>query len=217
VAALSRDGQVWLLDLGETENRFNADSIAELDALLDEVENADGPRALVTKATGKYWSNGLDLDWMLAVPERAGPLLAAVQGVIARVLAMPVPTAAALTGHVYAAGAMLSVAHDWKVMRIDRGYWCLPEVDLGLPFPPGMNAILTARLPRRTAHEAMVTGRRYTAPEALEAGVIDATASVDQVVAAAVEQVAPLARQAGPNLREIKARLYADALAALRS
>jgi enoyl-CoA hydratase/carnithine racemase len=61
----------------------------------------------------------------------------------------------------------------------------------------------------------MVTGRRYTAPEALEAGVIDATAAVDEVVAAAVERVAPLARQAGPNLGEIKSRLYADALAAL--
>jgi enoyl-CoA hydratase/carnithine racemase len=217
VATLERDGEVWLLDLGDTENRYNADSVAELSALLDEVEQGEGPRALVTKATGKYWSNGLDLDWMLADAERAGPLLAAVQGVIARVLALPMPTAAAMTGHVYAAGAMFSLAHDWRVMRADRGYWCLPEVDLGLPFPAGMNAIITARLPKRTAHEAMITGRRYTAPEALEVGIVDATAEVDTVVAAAVERVAPLARQAGPNLGAIKSRLYADTLAALTS
>jgi enoyl-CoA hydratase/carnithine racemase len=214
---LERDGAVWVLDLGDTENRFNSDSLAALNALLDEVEAADGPKALVVRATGKYWTNGLDLDWMLADPERAGPLITAVHALYARILVMPMPTVAAVTGHAYAGGAMLSVAHDVKVMRADRGYWCLPEVDIGLPFTPGMNALLVAKLPKRTAHEAMTTGRRYTAPEALEAGILDATAAEDAVVASAVERAAALASKAGATLGEIKARLYADAVAALAS
>lgn len=217
MAKLDRDGDVFVLDLGETENRFNADSLAELSALLDEVEAADGPKALVTRATGKYWSNGLDLDWMLADAERAGPLLAGVHALFARILVMPVPTVAAITGHAYAAGAMLSVAHDIKVMRADRGYWCLPEVDLGLPFTPGMNALLVAKLPKRTAHESMTTARRYTAPEAVEAGILDATASEGKVVSTAVERAAALAGKAGEAMGQIKAMLYADALAVLRS
>jgi len=217
VATLDRDGDVWILDLGDTENRINADSVAELNALLDEVEKAEGPRALVTTATGKYWSNGLDLDWMMAEPTRAGPLVAGVHALLGRVLAMPVITVAAITGHCFAAGAMLSVAHDQKVMRVDRGFWCLPEVDIGLPFTPGMNALLASRLPRRAAHESMTTGRRYTAPEAEAAGILDATAAQDQVLAAAVERAAPLAAKAGSALGEIKQRLYAEALAALAS
>jgi enoyl-CoA hydratase/carnithine racemase len=217
LAQLDRDGEVWLLDLGHTENRFNADSVAELTGLLDQVAGAEGPRALVTLASGKYWSNGLDLEWMMADPERAGPLLASVHGLLSRVLVMPVPTVAALTGHAFAAGAMLSTAHDGKVMRADRGWWCLPEVDLGMPFTLGMNALLTARLPRPTAHEAMTTGRRYTAPEALAAGIVDATADVDAVVATAVERAAGLARTAGPALGQIKSMLYADAVAHLAS
>jgi enoyl-CoA hydratase/carnithine racemase len=215
MAALELDGSVWVLDLGETENRFNGASVAELAALLDEVEAAEGPKALVVRATGKYWSNGLDLDWMMAEPERAGPLVAAVEALLARVLVLPVPTVAAVTGHCYAAGAMLSVAHDIKVMRVDRGYWCLPEVDIGLPFTAGMNALLVAKLPRRTAHESMTTGRRYTAPEAEAAGILDATAEQDAVVSAAVERAAALAGKAGDPLGQIKARLYADAVAAL--
>ena len=215
MATLDRDGAVWLLDLGETENRFNADSLASLGSLLDEVEAAEGPKALVVKATGKYWTNGLDLDWMMAEPERAGPLLTGVHALFARVLVMPLPTVAAITGHCYAAGAMLSVAHDIKVMRADRGYWCLPEVDLGLPFTPGMNALLVAKLPKRTAHEAMTTARRYTAPEACEAGILDATAAEDAVVSTAVERAAALVGKAGSALGEIKTRLYAEALAAL--
>jgi enoyl-CoA hydratase/carnithine racemase len=217
LATLDRDGAVFVLDLGDTENRFNADSLAELAALLDEVEGAEGPKALVVKATGKYWSNGLDLDWMMADAERAGPLLAGVHALFARVLAMPLPTVAAITGHAYAAGAMLSVAFDIKVMRVDRGYWCLPEVDLGLPFTPGMNALLTARLSKRTAHEAMTTGRRYTAPEAEAAGILDTTAEEAAVVSTAIERAAALAAKASPALGEIKSRLYADALAVLES
>ena len=215
MAAVERDGDVWVLDLGETENRLNGDSVAELGALLDEVEAAEGPKALVVRATGKSWTNGLDLDWMMADPERAGPLVMSVEALLARVLVLPVPTVAALTGHCYAAGAMLSVAHDIKVMRVDRGYWCLPEVDIGLPFTAGMNALLVAKLPRRTAHEAMTTGRRYTAPEAEAAGILDATAEQDAVVAAAVERAAALAGKAGDVLGQIKTRLYADAFVAL--
>jgi enoyl-CoA hydratase/carnithine racemase len=215
LATLERDGAVFVLDLGDTENRFNSESIAELAGLLDEVEGGEGPKALVVKATGKYWSNGLDLDWMMADPERAGPLLAGVHALFARVLVMPLPTVAAITGHCYAAGAMLSVAHDIKVMRADRGYWCLPEVDLGLPFTPGMNALLVAKLPKRTAHEAMTTARRYTAPEAEAAGILDATADETSVVSTAIERASALASKASPALGEIKARLYADALAAL--
>jgi Delta3-Delta2-enoyl-CoA isomerase len=215
LSTLDRDGDVFVLDMGDTENRFNADSLASLSALLDEVEGAEGPKALVVKATGKYWTNGLDLDWMMADPERAGPLLAGVHGLFARVLVMPLPTVAAITGHCYAAGAMLSVAHDIKVMRADRGYWCLPEVDLGLPFTLGMNALLVAKLPKRTAHEAMTTARRYNAPEALDAGILDATAEESAVVSTAIERAGALAGKASPALGEIKSRMYADAVAAL--
>ena len=43
-------------------------------------------------------------------------------------------------------------------MREDRGYYCLPEVDIRIPFTPGMDALLKARLTPPTAHEAMTTG-----------------------------------------------------------
>jgi Delta3-Delta2-enoyl-CoA isomerase len=56
---------------------------------------------------------------------------------------------------------MLALAYDLAVMRADRGYFCLPEVVLGMPFTPGMNALIRARLPIAAAHEAMTTGRRY--------------------------------------------------------
>ena len=66
MAQLDRDGEVFVLDLGSDENRFNPTSVAEINKLLDEVEAAPAPRSLVLAASGKFWSNGLDLEWMAA-------------------------------------------------------------------------------------------------------------------------------------------------------
>ena len=131
----------------------------------------------------------------------------------ARVLELGVPNAAAIQGHAFAGGAMLAVAHDFKVMRADRGYWCLPEVDINIPFTPGMTALVQARNLKRSAHEAMTTGRRYGAPEAVEAGLVDEAVPLDEVVARAVERVAPLAKNDPGTLKTIKQRMYAGALA----
>jgi enoyl-CoA hydratase/carnithine racemase len=216
VPSLDRDGEIYLLDLGDTENRFHPDWLAEVQQHLTTVEAADGARALVTTATGKFFSNGLDLDWLSSNGERFVEYAIDVHALLGRVLAMPVPTIAAVQGHAFAGGGMLALAHDFRVMRADRGFFCLPEVDINIPFTRGMAALIQGRLSKKTAHEAMTTGRRYGGTDALAAGIVDAVAHEDDVVSSAIELARPLTGKAGPTLGTIKARMYADALAALR-
>ncbi|MEU3794188.1 enoyl-CoA hydratase-related protein [Streptomyces fructofermentans] len=213
---LDREDDVFVLDLGDGENRFHPDWIAAVHAALDEVEKADGPRALVTAATGKFWSNGLDLDWLFAHADRHEEYVVSVHGLLARTLSLPVVTVAALQGHTFAAGAMLSLAHDFRVMRADRGYWCLPEADINIPFTPGMSALIQSRLTARTAHEAMLTARRYGGTDALAAGLVDRVTDEDSVRRTAVETARAQAVKAGPTLGTIKARMYASVLETLR-
>jgi enoyl-CoA hydratase/carnithine racemase len=111
---------------------------------------------------------------------------------------------------------MLALAHDFRVMRADRGFFCLPEVDINIPFSRGMSALIQGRLSKKTAHEAMTTGRRYGGADALAAGIVDAAVHEDDVLPTAVEMARPLAAKAGATLGTIKARMYADALTALR-
>ncbi|TFV67198.1 UNVERIFIED_ORG: enoyl-CoA hydratase/isomerase family protein [Bacillus sp. AZ43] len=213
---LDRTGDVFVLDLGDTENRFHPDWLTAVEAALDEVEGAEGARALVTAATGKFFSNGLDLDWLLAHGDQSDEYVIRVQELFARVLGLPLITVAALQGHTFAAGAMLSLAHDFRVMRADRGFWCLPEADIGIPFTRGMSALIQARLAPQTAHEAMTTGRRYGGADALAAGLVDRAVDEDAVRSTAVELAASLAGKAGATLGTIKARMYAPVLAVLR-
>ena len=55
---------------------------------------------------------------------------------------------------------MPAICHDVRIMRADRGYWCLPEVDLGMPFTPGMNALIPAMEPVPTKVEELFTTSR---------------------------------------------------------
>jgi len=214
---LSRDGDVYLLDLGDGENRFNPDRCGQIEELLAEVEGAPAPRALVTKATGKIWSNGLDLEWFQKNPERVQEALDQTERLFASFLGAGVPTVAAIQGHCFAGGAMLALTHDFLVMRADRGYFCLPEADLGMPFTPGMNSLLLNRLPRRTAHEVMVSGRRYGGLEAAAAGIVDEAASEDELVRIAVERAAGQAPKSPEALRSIKGRMYAETIQLLET
>jgi enoyl-CoA hydratase/carnithine racemase len=214
--SLDRDGDVYLLHLGDDENRFNPEWVGAVEELLDEVVAAPEPRALVTTAGGKIWSNGLDLEWMGANTGEVPAFVPRVHALFGRVLALPVPTVAAIQGHCFAAGAMLAVAHDFRVMRADRGFFCLPEVDIHIPFTPPMAALIQARLSKAAAHEAMTTGRRYGGTEAAAAGIVDTAVSENEVLPAAVERAAALAGKHGPTVGAIKEEMYAGALTLLR-
>jgi Delta3-Delta2-enoyl-CoA isomerase len=214
--ALDRDGDVFVLDLGDGENRFNAESVTALEEALGAVEAAPAPRALVTTASGKIWSNGLDLEWMAANGGEVEAFVARLHRLLARVLAAGVPSVAAIQGHAFAAGAMLALAHDQRVMRADRGFFCLPEVDIRIPFTPGMSALIAARLAPATAHEAMTTGRRYGGDDAAAAGLVDVAVGEAEVLPVALERARALAAKDPATLAAIKEGLYAAALGALR-
>ncbi|MBJ7458154.1 MAG: enoyl-CoA hydratase/isomerase family protein [Thermoleophilaceae bacterium] len=214
--SLDRDGNVFVLNLGDDENRFNPDWVGGVNAALDEVEAAPSPRALVIAASGKVWSNGLDLEWFGANVEKIPAFIPEVHGLLARALEFPAPTIAAIQGHCFAAGAMLAVAFDERIMREDRGYFCFPEVDIRIPFTPGMDALIKSRLKPQVAYESMVTGRRYGGGEAVAAEIVQAAVPEDQVLTAAVERAGALAEKDGATLQIIKQRLYAPALATLR-
>jgi enoyl-CoA hydratase/carnithine racemase len=217
MTGLDRTGAVFVLTLGDDENRFHPDRLTAINAALDEAEAAEGAKAVVTTGAGKFYSNGLDLDFMAANPDASETNLADVHALFARVLAFPAPIVAAVQGHAFAAGAMLALAHDQIVMRADRGYFCLPEVDLGIPFTAGMNSLIRSRLPIATAHEAMTTGRRYGGEDAHAAGIVAATGGEGEVLDIAVARAEALAPKAGAVFGAIKARLYAEVIAELKA
>jgi enoyl-CoA hydratase/carnithine racemase len=201
VIDLRRDGDLFLMDLGEG----------------DHVEQAPGPRALVTMASGKIWHNGLDLDWLGANPDRLAGFLTDVQGLLARMLVLPVPTVAAIQGHCFAAGAMFALAHDARMMRADRGFFCLPEIDIQMSFPDGMASLVQSRLTPAVAYEAMTTGRRYGGTEAAADAIVHAALGETELGPAAVAWARANAGKDGAVLGAIKRTVSSVPVQALLS
>jgi enoyl-CoA hydratase/carnithine racemase len=211
---LDRDGDVFVLTMVDEDNRFHGDSVAEWHAALDEVEATPGPAALVTAGTGKFYSNGFALERLIE-EGTIGTVIPDALRLFARFLRLPVYSVAALNGHVFAAGAMLAMAHDARVMREDRGYWCLPEADMGVPLAPGMTQLIAAKLPIATAHAAVVTARRWGGSEAVTAGIVDEAVAEDQVLPRAIELAAARADTDRTAIVSLRTGLYGPLLETL--
>ena len=211
---LEQRGDVAVLHLVDGENRFNRASVDRWHDVLGELAATDGPLSVVVVGTGKFFSNGLDLEWFAEHPDQAGGVVQDVHRLLGRMLVFPGYTVAALNGHTFAGAAMLACAMDTRVMRTDRGYWCLPEVDLGIPLTVPMQQVISSRLPRATAHDAIMTGRRYAAAEALAAGIVEHTAPEEEVLDRAVALAAPMASKDRDVIAEHKRMLYGEVAAA---
>lgn len=215
---LQAEDGVFVLRMSAGENRFNLTFVEAFDAALDRVEQASPLGALVTVGEGKFYSNGMDLDWLSGPGQsQVAATLGRVHALLGRLLCFPAITVAAINGHAFAGGAMLALAHDFRVMRDDRGYFCLPEVDIQMPFTAGMSALIQAKLPAVSAHEAMITGKRYDAPHARAAQMVHHTAAEAEVLPQAIALAKSLAGKHGPTLSGIKKTAYADAFAALEA
>lgn len=214
---LRQDAPVFLLDLGDDENRFSPSWLETVHSQLDTVVAYPDPAVLVTVGSGKFYSNGLDLEWLTSNPAQAAQYVADVHELLARVLTLGVHTVAAINGHAFGAGAMLAMAHDFRVMRADRGYFCFPEADINIPFTPGMAALIQGKLTPAAAIASMTTGRRFGGTDARDLGLVDAVAEKPALLEYATDLVRPLAGKDRGTLSAIKTTMFTPAVTALRA
>jgi enoyl-CoA hydratase/carnithine racemase len=197
---LTREGAVAVLTWNEGENRINLDSLARLNELLDELEATEGPLSVVLTGSGKFFCNGLDLGRFADKRDEFVETLHQLEQTIGRLLVFPAYTVAAINGHAFAGGALISTAFDYRVMREDRGYWCMNEAEIGLALDERLWSILTNRLPRATAIVAATTARRFSGPDAMRSGIVEAVASESDVLAHALSVAQSMANLDRPTL-----------------
>jgi enoyl-CoA hydratase/carnithine racemase len=217
MATLTDDDGVFVIDFGDGENRTTYAMVDEVMAMLDEVAAVSGPKALITTAGGKIYSNGLDVTYIAENPDDVAAYVGRTMDLCARILTFPAPTAAAINGHAFGLGAFVALAHDHRVMRSDRGFICWPEIALNMTFPQPLQELNRARLDPHVMHEAMVTGHRYGGEEAVASNIVHKAAANDLVRPSATEIVRPLMDTAGETLGAIKQHLYEPLVELLES
>ncbi len=199
-----------VVTMGSEEQRIQLDFLERMNAALDRAETLGASAgALVVTADGKFWSNGLDVGTIAAYShEQQHEFMRHFRHLLGRLVTFPMPTVAALNGHAFAGGAILALAFDYRVMRADRGWFCLPEVDLNMRVDPGVLELVRSRLAPGTLRDAFLSGRRYAANDALAAGIIDASAGETELVARACALAAPLAAKPRASMAMIKSNIW---------
>ena len=99
IVSLSQIRRCAILEMKNGENRFNSEFIGSLNSALDAVEEAKDVDALVTIGSGKFFSNGLDLAFVLdSDRDNVSDFMKAYSKLMARFLTFPMPTVAAING-----------------------------------------------------------------------------------------------------------------------
>ncbi|MEP5765104.1 MAG: enoyl-CoA hydratase/isomerase family protein [Halieaceae bacterium] len=191
----AKDGDLHLVTMNDGPNTICPDWQQRMLEILDTVEADCGQgAALVLSGVDKFFCNGLNLEKLMTLtPDEMQQFGKRMAEIHKRFLVLPCPTVAAMNGHAFAGGAFMALSCDYRIMREDRGWFSVSEVDVGVPIPPAMMGILQGKLPANTARDALLTGKRYTADEAIAAGIADGKAPMDELL----EQAKVLASQLG--------------------
>lgn len=208
-------GSTAVLRLTTDANAVDTAFLDDMAAALDQIDADPDLTAVVTIGTAKSFSTGFDLDHIMGLGDDAGAFLDRAHGLLARLVTFSRPTVAALNGHAFGYGAMLALAHDQRAARTDRGWFCLPEVDLGLQLHPFWNALVTTRTGPATALEAITTARRYDGPAAVTAGIAVSAHDEGDLLAAARALAEARAGKDPAMVATLKRDLYAPLLSLL--
>jgi 3-hydroxyacyl-CoA dehydrogenase/enoyl-CoA hydratase/3-hydroxybutyryl-CoA epimerase len=186
-----QDGVMILtLDVpGERVNTLGKAMMAELEALLAEMETPGALRAVVLRS-GKpdNFIAGADINEFVAIRSamEGEALSRTAQALLDRLEAVPVPVVAAIHGACLGGGLEIALACRYRVASDDpKTVLGLPEVTLGII--PGAGG--TQRLPRlvglRSSLDMILTGRTLKAARAWKAGVVDEVVPAPVLVLAA--------------------------------
>jgi len=208
---------VAIVTMDSDENRFNPTFLKGFKKILDQVERESRVKTVVFRsAHEKIFCNGIDLEWLVPVIQKndvktAKSFFYQLNDIFKRLLSYPMLTIAAINGHAFAGGAILSCAFDFRFMRADRGFFCFPEVDLGIPFLPGMNALLKKAIPYHKVEEMQYTGSRLTAYDCQEHHIVLKACPLNELMDDVLEFAHGLKKERA-IIREMKLRLNSDIL-----
>ena len=165
---LNRDGEVFVLTMNDGENRWNTTFVREFSEALDEVEASEGAASLLTTSSSeKFFSNGLDLEWLNDNGDHPGGdrkvFGAEFMALMGRIITLPLPSVAVINGHAFGAGFMCALCHDIRFMREDRGFACANEVQIGMVIPNPELALFRHKLPMNAFFETVQLSRRWKA------------------------------------------------------
>jgi len=196
-------------------NAINLEFAQTIEAAYDEAIASD-PAALVLTGTGTVFSAGLDLKAVpLYSPEQQRDLLRALNRMLAKLYACPIPVIGAINGHAIAGGFILVLTTDYRVGPATGALFGLTEARVGIPFPAGPMIVLQAELPPQHVRYTTLYPTNYGPDEAKARGILDELQPAERVLERALEVARDMSTIPADAYRRIKQQFRANAIAQL--
>lgn len=78
---------------------------------------------------------------------------------------------------------MLAMYHDYRIQNPSKGFFCVNELEFGVPLQTPMMSIFREKLPRATFRDVILEAKRFSGQESLKAGIVDALGGLDETLA----------------------------------
>ncbi|XP_075643635.1 enoyl-CoA delta isomerase 2, peroxisomal-like [Castanea sativa] len=220
MCTLEKRGNLFILTLigDDHEHRLSPHLIDSLLFSLSKVksQSINGGSALITVARGKFFCNGVDVPWgQPSACLRLHQMVESFRSVIAALFSLPIPTIAAVSSHATVGGLVLALGHDYALMRSNRGFLYMSEVDLAMTLPNYFSALARSKISGSSARlDVLLIGMKVKGEEAVRMGIVDSAAhnSEESVVEVAVHLGDRLAerKRNGEVYAEIRKSLYLE-------
>jgi enoyl-CoA hydratase/carnithine racemase len=197
-------------------NKQNLEFATQMNQCFDEIIEDKKICAIVLTSTDeKNFSQGIDVEWLGQKMNEQDfdsmkSFMYGMNTIFKRILLMPIPVIAAINGHAFGNGAMLACTCDFRFMTKDKGFFCFPEVDINIPFLPGMIAFVRKAIPEYKFNEMILSGKRSVAQELEKSHVIVKACDNKKALSKDALAFAGTFTKKRPIFSELKKRMHKD-------
>ena len=178
----------------DTRNALSPELLAGLAASFERARDEDEVRCVVLASSHeKTFSSGANLGGFAADSPLVEKHFASERfvGLFKLIAGFPKPTVCAARGHVLAGALGIALACD-LIIASDDATFGTPEINVGT-FPFMIMALIYRNVPRKKANELLLLGERWTAQEALSAGIVNRVVSEQEFDTAVADWAGKLA------------------------
>jgi enoyl-CoA hydratase len=185
---IEREGALTVIRMEHGKvQAMDLELVTALSETFDELRSSR-PGAVILTGTGGAFSAGVDLPRLVAGgADYVRKFVPALCQSIEKLFAFPRPVIAALNGHAIAGGFILACACDYRIMAEGSGRLGVPEMLVGVAFPPLVLEVLRFAIPNEHLQELVYLGQIYAAEKALTLGLLDEIVKAENMLERAKE------------------------------
>ena len=163
-------------------NAYNIQMRDDFSEVLAAAEDDPDVRAVLITGQGRAFCAGADLTEFGAAPSQAvARQVRWERDVWGQLVRLPKPVVVAMHGYCVGSGVEIALLGDLRLAGEDT-IFALPEVQLGMIPAAGGTQTVPRNVPRGTAMDVLLTGRRFDATEALAMGLVTRVVANDDLI-----------------------------------